>query len=213
MSDVLVIDIETAPDQEWLEREDATQLWLDRLEPPGNMKKAETIKGWIAQQIAERRAKAALSPWDGRIRAIGFGLLSEDELPQVLADEDEAELLNGFAAEVCGLVGCRVGGWAVRHFDLPFIAVRCAMHDIVLPGWWPSARDYRRVVDGRDYITQGHLDQWLMRFGLPPKTGKGADAPDMPLDELIEHRRHDVVVERLVLRRLAQAIPDICAIA
>ncbi len=248
MSQLLVIDIETAPDTAWLDREDVHQAWFDslrppasvttapvlRTEPPGNWKDPKKIaqwhadqqaaheracrdhegkvEDWYAEQARERRAKAALSPMDGRIRAIGWSLVTEHEpeVVHVAAGEDEVAVLRQFFAWLNHVdIRCRVGGWNIRRFDLPFINAKCAQHELSSVPWWPSPTDRRLVVDGTDYLTGHRLAEWLMRFGLDPKTGDGADAPEMSLDELRKYCANDVRVERDLLCALARGVPEI----
>lgn len=195
-----VVDIETRSDTQWLEREDATQIWIDKLRPPGNYRKPEAIQGWIEQQLTDRADKAPLSPLDGRIVAIGWVDLDSADIPSVAAGDDEADILRSFAdAAACA---DRIAGWYVRNFDVPFLTARAAVHGVALPNWWPHARDYRRILDGADLLTSGSLQQWLLRLQLPGKTASGADVASMTIAEVAEYCRNDVHVERLLLRRL-----------
>jgi hypothetical protein len=202
----LVVDIETKSDDAWLA--ESEEVWLASLQPPANYKKEEAIAKWIAEKVAERREKAPLSPLEGRIVAIGVGPLWSDEPPDVFAAEDERLVLETLKSYFVGhewVIWC---GWRIRIFDMPFLAARFAVHGIQAP-WLPDPRDYRSVIDGADVLTSGHLAEWLQRFGLPPKTGTGAQVADMPIEQITEYCRNDVVVERLLLRRLAPVYPSL----
>lgn len=202
----LVVDIETKSDDQWLA--DSEEVWLASLKVPGNIKKEETIAKWIAEAVAERRTKAPLSPLEGRIVAIGVGPLWSDDPPDVFASEDERLLLETLINYLVGAEWVIWCGWKIRIFDVPFLAARFAVHGLHAE-WIPDPRDYRSVIDGADVLTSGHLAEWLQRFGLPTKTGTGAQVADMPIDQIAEYCRNDVVVERLLLRRLAPVYPSL----
>ena len=49
---------------------------------------------------------------------------------------------------------------------------------------------------------EGNLDTWLRMAGLPPKTAKGGDAPNMTTAEVQQYVADDVERERLLVRKI-----------
>jgi hypothetical protein len=81
--------------------------------------------------------------------------------------------------------------------------MRAAVHNIELPYWWPNKFDWNAIIDPVDIFGRnGRLKDYLRALGLPGKTADGADAPSMPLDELLDYVRNDVHVETLLIERL-----------
>lgn len=210
----IVLDIETEPDKDWIER--THEQFCATLEPPANYKSEDAIERWFQTKVDERVGKAALSPLDGKISAIGIGLLWDDAEPYTrLCRGDEA---GGIKAAIAAMEMAAVGGtpilcgWHINSFDVSFITARAAKHSIKLPSWWPA--NYRRfgsVLDGADILDSGRLASWLSLFDLPPKLGDGKDAPNLPDDELLAYLRQDVLSERALLRRLALVSHELAA--
>lgn len=215
----IVIDIETAPDATFLDDEQVKQmLYEDWCKAPKNYTDDLKIAAARTEKWAEIRNGAALSPLLGRIRCIGVAEFADiDTGVFATEDEDERKTLKQFFAWLPERAEAVVTGFAIRSFDVPFISVRAALHSLEPPHWWPHANDYRVLADvGADFLwprysahssLRGKLSHWLARFGLEGKSGDGADAPDMPLPELIEYCRRDVIVERELARRCAAFIP------
>lgn len=200
-ADVLVFDIETAPGA-WVEDPEKIEEMRATIEPRGNLKDPLKIAADIDGKLDAIVGKAALCPIRGRIRSIAWGLLGDDDEPDCVADEDEAIVLIEFA-KVLRAKPVRLAGYNVREFDCVFVAFRCAVHGVELPEWFPHRRSWSWIVDPCDMFRDRYkLADVLEALGLPPKTADGADAPAMPLDELADYNRHDVVVERRVIRRL-----------
>lgn len=203
MRDCLVFDIETAPNDVWADPAFVAEIKAG-LSAPSNYKDPEKIADYIEKAAEKERANAALSWCHGRVRAIGIGMLDSDEDPLAIASEDERQVLEWFAEQMAQLTaGTLLGGFNIRQFDVPFVSFRAAVHSIDLPFWWPGMRDWPRIVDPVDIFGRnGRLKDYLRALGLPPKLGDGADAPAMPLEELLAYVQQDVRVERLLIRRL-----------
>ena len=206
----IVLDIETVPDDPWLAATEAD--WISALEPPANYKNQDAIQRWVEGKVADRRAKASLSPLDGKVVAIAAALLwdddGEDSLPVAWADHDEAEVLGHLSAHMRLVSHPIIAGWYVRIFDLPFLAARYARHGIAAD-WIPDPRDWRAVIEASDVLQTGKLGAWLARFGLPAKVGDGVDITTMSLPEIRDYCSNDVRVERALLRRLAPVFPSL----
>jgi hypothetical protein len=198
----IVFDIETGPDPAVWEDPARVEEIRSGIEAPSNYKDPVKIAAAVDEKLATMKARAALHPALGRVRCIGWALLDSDDEPEVFVSEDESLVLGDFAARLDQVGPAALSGFAVRDFDIPWIAARAAVHDVLLPAWWPHSRDYRRVADARDVLTEGKLADWLAALGLPGKTSDGAASIEMPLDELADYCRQDVRVERLLLRRI-----------
>lgn len=203
---VIVLDVETRPDPEWLAREDARDAWCAALKPPANYKHRDAIEKWITEQVVARADKAALSPMDGMIRAIGWCVepsRDPDLIENVCVEVGyEFDVLDEFFDRLHDIDGCALAGWHIRTFDVPWITARAAVHGIRLPAWWPHPRDYRHIIDGADVLTTGSLQLWAMRMGLEKKSATGADSLAMSDEELRDYCAQDVRVTRQLLLRL-----------
>lgn len=200
----IVLDIETVADTEWIEA--SADAWLAAYEPPGNLRKPETIAANIAEAVANRATMAPLRLLDGKIIAVGIAKLWGGE-PVAWSDNNERELLSRLSTWMELVPNPVLCGYAIRVFDLPFLAARYAALDLEAH-WLPNPRDYRGTIDAMD-VLPGKLDVWLARFGLPRKTTSGADVATMSLDQVREYCAHDVMVERELLRRLSHVYPSL----
>jgi len=207
MNPCLVYDIETAPDPIlWGDVDFCSEL-RDGLSAPSNYKDPLKIAAAIDEKFDALRDKAALSWCHGKIRAIGWGMLGEHELPVAVASEDETDVISTFV-DAALREQVLVGGFNVRGFDVPFLTMRAAVCGIELPRWWPTIRSWDRIIDPVDLFgREGRLSDYLRALGLPPKTADGSEAPSMDLEELHAYVRNDVHVERLLIERLAARFP------
>jgi hypothetical protein len=198
----LVLDIETRPDDRLWGDPSFLESLRERIEPPKNYRDPLKIESYVDDELARRKARAALSPLFGRVVAIGFGLLDDDDEPEVFCSNDEELVLADFAGRLGQIGRVVLGGFNVREFDIPFLIARCAARSVEFPHWFPARRDWRGIADVRDLCTDGSLADWLRACDLPAKSGSGAESLDLRLDELEVYCRNDVAVERLLLRRL-----------
>ena len=85
----IYLDIETIPTQSQAVRD----MIRETLSPPGNIKKAESIAAWWAEQgetaLADAIAKTALDPATGHICTIGWAV--NDEPAEALLDRIRAQ--------------------------------------------------------------------------------------------------------------------------
>lgn len=203
----IVFDIETVEDEPFTTQKDFLEAALEECKAPANWKDPIKIAAEETRQFTELRRKWALSPLTGKIVAIAAADLHEGSIECWAADTETLVI-----AEFAGWLSahCSSGiltGFNVRHFDVPFLATRAALHKLWLPRWWPHAKDYRALADARDLLAEGSLDVWLQRFDLPPKTADGSDVANMSLEEVREYCRNDVHVERLLVQQLARYLP------
>lgn len=207
----IVLDIETKADEIYLAREGVRDEIRDSIRVPGDYTKTESIAAYLDSALAEKMAKAALDPQLGRIVAIGYADLWDDDDIDCTSGENEPAVLEAFA-RLCSDKDPRVvGGWNVRLFDIPFITARCVVHGIHLPTWWPHSRNYAAIADVMELLAPEHgarLKNWLRRCDLPAKTADGSEVASMTIEQIHAYCLNDVHVERLLLRRCAWAIPQ-----
>jgi hypothetical protein len=214
---IVVVDIETRPDQAIL---DDAAYWSQRaqeIQAPANYKDQVKIENWKTEALAKERAGLALVSHTGRIAAVGACLLDSDELPMVQhADDVSADweaLLLGYLHGAISKLAAKdpmyvVAGWNIRDFDMPFLAGRALVLGLTMPSRFPKPKDWVRVLDGCDLL-DGTLSDWMRAVGLPPKKVEGADTLHLPLPELGVHCSDDLVATRVVLRRLVAAYPGL----
>ncbi len=207
MPQAIVFDIETKADSAFLGRAEVLAELLSHMKAPGNCSLPETIKRKKDEALADKLMEAALSPITGRIVAIGVADLNDEtDIACEAADDDERGLLERFSESITERGPQILCGYAVRPFDIPFVTARCALHDVALPEWWPHTKDFYRIVDAMDILSPGtrtHLSTWLLRFGLPGKTGSGADVAFMDVAQIQAYCLNDVRVERMLIRKIA----------
>lgn len=197
-----VIDIETRPDPKL---EDNPEYWKEveeDLRPPSHYKDPEKIAAWRKDHLLTLRAQQALSPMTGSVCCYGRFLVDPIEFSTVLvaADDSESTLLRLIADEIQR--GDVLVGFNLRKFDLPFLWARMAMHGI--RSNLPQVRDYRRVGDLRDVLTEGPLFQWARAFGYPMPRPDWSDFP--PLETQRAKCEQDIAVTAAIARRLEGSI-------
>lgn len=130
------LDIETLPCND----PDLIAELTAKIKPPGSMKKFDTIQKWEQEErpqaVADAIARTGLDGTFGRVCIIGWAI--DEEEPQVLVTEDEAELLTSFFAELSPILeplnghhpSVRWIGHNLIGFDLPFLRKRCMIHGV-----------------------------------------------------------------------------------
>lgn len=197
----LIIDIETAPNLsfEMEEKMIAEARW------PANYKDPAKIQEWLAEYAVKIRDKAALSPLTGKIIAIGMSDIREDEVWTATNKDDERVVLEEFKRvfESYARTGSvTVAGFNVREFDVPFILGRCIVNDMLPYGFPRKGKDWQRVLDVRDSIPDGSLDQWSTALGIGRKAHASNGIWLFEPSEIEAQVSTDVVLTRTILRRL-----------
>lgn len=213
--DCIIIDIETRPDPRIWDDPEAVAEMREGLSAPSNYKDPVKIAAYVDDQIDRLKDAAALKPTLGRIACIGRMDFADydpsapiDEIAARVtapAGDDEAALIAGLVMDLCIAGRCKLGGYFLRDFDLPFLTYRAAVHGIDLPEWWPGRRDWHGIVDPCDLFPReqsGSLDAHLRAMGLPRKTATGKESLTMPYPQLSAYCAHDVVVEAALIYRL-----------
>ncbi len=174
----LVWDIETAP-----QPEEQLLASMPKFEPAANLKDPEKIKASIEEKKARYIAQAALTPFTGRVIAVGFQFSHEPEV--LIHGEDEYSVVS----RACMILTERMlareqcVGFNIHGFDLPFLRFRAMVHKIPTPHWinragrayWTEKfRDILpELVMGRDF-TGYSVGAVGNAFGLGGKNGDGA---------------------------------------
>jgi DNA polymerase elongation subunit (family B) len=137
----LYLDIETIPTRSNRIRSSIA----DAIKPPGNMKKAETIAEWEANNkqaaVEEEINRTSLDGAYGNICCIGWAIDSQPVKSSY--GEDEKKVLGDFIAEInkdltyLRHVRPRVVGHNVLGFDIRFIWQRAIVLGIKVPNWFP----------------------------------------------------------------------------
>jgi hypothetical protein len=132
-----ILDIETAPDPE------RAKNLMPSFDPEsiktGNLKDPELIKSKIAERRIFHEKKwiedAALWPETGRVLAIGI-LSNKDPIIFHVNQFDEHEILESWWSlfQTWNMKdGRRFGGFAIFHFDLPFLILRSRILGVPVP--------------------------------------------------------------------------------
>lgn len=209
----VVLDVETEADDAWLKATE--ELWLQHQEPPSNWKDPAKIAQWFADKKADRRRKASLDPIEGRVTAwscmrlqMQAGGPAREQITAVSRTDERALLEHLFASlDHLGDGEALLAGFNIGGFDVPFLTFRAALHKLPLPRWWPDPRRRESVLDAHAILDAGKLELVLRRLGLPEKSGRGDQVPDMLEHELKAYVAQDVVAETALLLRLAEIHP------
>jgi 3'-5' exonuclease len=218
----LFLDIETIP----TDRPDVRDYIAATVSAPAQMKKAETLAAWEANDkpaaVDEAVAKTGLDGAFGRVCVIGWAV--EDEVPTVAySGTDEIEVLKNFA----GILNTQVGaserhttcviGHNVSGFDLRFLVQRYIVNGIVPPFVirraaqakpWDSDKCFDTMVQWSGVKGSISLDKLCMALSIPsPKGGLDGSkvwqaVQDGRIVEVAEYCERDVEATRAVWRRM-----------
>jgi hypothetical protein len=185
-------DIETSP------LDDSV---LDLMIPPfnpdevkvGNMgaeKAKEKIDRLREEHFKNYRQRAALSPLTGQVAAIGI-IGPEPDERAIMIDPNETELIKTFFDLFTESIRSpRISHWigfCIETFDLPFLIRRAWRLQVPIPAGLSTTRYLShhfidlaalwRLSDYRGAVPS--LAELASFFGLPAKTGKGADFAEL----------------------------------
>lgn len=183
--DAMAFDIETVP----TERALALPYPEDERQPPANYGVDAAAK-WREKDRTtweqDRLKQYSLSPLYGRVVAIGMAHRDDDgnvveSWLTAQAEGDEAQMLATFWTK--SATNDRLVSFNGLQFDAPFLLVRSSILGVRCP--WGSTLtkrysttyhfDVRAVLTQWNPSAKGTLNDWLAAFGLPQKTGSGAD--------------------------------------
>lgn len=226
----LYLDLETIPAQS----PDVHEAVAATVKPPAQMKKAETIATWEAndkaQAIQDAIAKTSLDGTYGHVCCIGFALndMQPDSTSMVAySPEGEATILRDFFASADDLGRNNrspvcVVGHNVIGFDIRFIWQRAIVLGVRVPGWFPrdpkpwgsEAFDTQIAFVGpRNTIG---MDRLCAALGIPGKgdidgSMIGQLWADGRYDEIASYCRADVERTRAIHRQMQIAFGEVAA--
>lgn len=128
------LDLETIPCQDPAYRDEVRK----GIKPPGNIKKADSIAQWMAENAEsatdEAVAKTSFDPAHGHICTIGFAIGDAPaRTHSMFRVEDEAQMLGWFFEEMPQLGLARIIGHNVAAFDLRFLLGRAVILGVPIP--------------------------------------------------------------------------------
>ena len=132
------LDIETIPCQ----APEYRAKVRDKIKPPGNIKKPESIAQWLAENADDAAddavVKTSFDPAHGHICCIGFAIGdNKPEYYEARTLADEKVLLEGFYSNMPEMGLVRFIGHNVSGFDLRFILCRSIVLGVPIPSIFP----------------------------------------------------------------------------
>lgn len=221
---LMYLDIETLPTNDAIV---IAELHA-KVAPPGNLKKAETIAAWWAEEGEKEKADiVARTSFDGmygRICVISMAI--DDEPPLTWSGNDEAGLIRDAFAWIDGISSVNVQFGTARNqvtfvghnvvgFDLPFIRHRSIIHRIEPPTplrlafqakpWGAEVSD-TMLMWSSDREKRVSMDKLCRSLGIPGKDGfdgsmVAATWPEDPF-KVVEYCMDDVERTRAIYKRL-----------
>lgn len=221
---LLFCDIETLPTNDPA----IIKELADKIKPPGNISKPETIAKWMEenkeQALAEAIHKTGLDGLYGRICCIGYAF--DDGEVFTSAGDDEKSVLEHFYSHVFDLttqshhsglsdIATTVIGHNVVGFDLPFIKHRSIIHRVkpvaalakaMAAKPWDGCVADTMLMWSNDREKRASMDKLCRAFGI---NGKGdfdgsMVATTWPNDpqKVIDYCKDDVRRTREIYKRL-----------
>lgn len=224
----IYIDIETLPCED-------PQICADLaagVKPPGNLKKAETIAKWEAEEkpacVEEAIRKTAFDGAFGRVLCVGWAV--DDEAPQTVIGDELAVLGEAFEAirestkvkafDRQGELAAVYVGHNLTGFDLRFLWQRAVVQKIRMPGSMLSAckaKPWDKVVADTMLMWNPERDRRIALDRLCKALGVESSKTDMDgskvyeeykagnLDKIATYCRDDVTATRECYRRMVFA--------
>jgi hypothetical protein len=213
----LFLDIESTPTT----RQDVRDYIAATVMPPAQMKKAETIAAWEANDkaaaVEEAVAKTGLDGAFGQVFCIGWAI--NDLAPCTAYGLDEATVLRDFARQVPNTdrFTTTVIGHNVSAFDLRFLTQRYIVNGIKPPMViaraaqakpWESEKVFDTMVQWSGVKDRIALDKLCMALSIPSPKGEldGSKVWEYvqagKLTEVAAYCERDVEATRAVWRRM-----------
>ena len=195
-------DIETGPEPLGVIRE-----LMPKFKAPSSYKSEEAIKKNLDKQALKYIADAPLDAVTGKILAIGYSHMDEDEV-FVFANDSERELIKEFWDYYCQINSATWIGHNSNSFDWPFIVRRSMKHGVTFPmefynpiKWMKNLVDTMDVYGLGEYQKRISLDRLAKFVGAGGKTGSGAGFYDKWLNDreaALEYLENDVRLTKAV---------------
>lgn len=229
----LFLDIETCG----TDRQDVRDYIAATVTPPAQMKKADTIAAWEANDkpaaVADAIAKTGLDGAFGRVCVIGWAV--DEEVPQcIYSANNEAHVLKAFAKALRVAPSERftttVIGFNVSAFDLRFLTQRYIVNGIRPPMAiaraarakpWEDTIVFDAMVQWAGVGQRISLDKLCLALSIPSPKGDmdGSQVSEYVaagrIAEVAEYCKKDVEATREVWRRMTfntvQQFEDVAA--
>lgn len=212
-SSCCILDIETvAADEKRL------LALAPNFEAPGNIKDPIKIAANIEEQKRKFIERAALS-WR-TCEIVLIGLIDDGVyVPIYTSEPNEKWIIENFFKGVSQWIkeGRKFGGHNVKGFDLPLIVNRARVLGIPLPdgllsyyngrpSWSELVYDTMEELSFGPYNMDGNgVDDVAKAFGLPTKSGTGAQFPSLwksDREAAIQYNKTDCEIEKLIAMKL-----------
>lgn len=188
---------------------------LDAIKPifkaPSNYKKEDVIAANILEQEQAWQERAALDATTGQVLCIGMGSgLATIDITQA----PEAQTIERFWnwLELRLQRSELVVGFAIFHFDLPFLVRRSWALNVDVPAivrrgryWHEDLIDLQEIWKCGNYDQRVSLDMLAKTLGLGAKTGSGADFAKLWTEDrkaALEYVSNDLTLTRLCAERM-----------
>lgn len=171
-------DLETLPTND----ESVIAELEKEISPPGNIKKAESIKAWMDENketaLLDIIANTSLDGLYGRIACIAW-CSDDSEILSTMPDHSEAEAIGCFYDYLSFSQDDYFCGHKIHSFDLPFLKHRSIILDIEPPNalWkamnakpWDSCIKDTLLMWSNDKWKKGSMERLCKAFGI---AGKG----------------------------------------
>lgn len=171
------------------------------LRPDARLKDPAKVQADLDKKRAELVERSPLDYRWGRIVCItarAFSRKVEDEeygrfQHTDLDPEREKKLLTSFG-EWCQTMSdgsLKWAGFNVRDFDIPFMVARLVRHDEAIYGFPVKGRDWRRVIDLRDFLPKGSQRSLLFSLDCGDKES-GASSLDLSAEDLSRYASEEM---------------------
>jgi len=217
------IDIESIPCQQEGIVETFKKEIIDNLNPPGNIKKQETLDKWFATEIANadknaetKWIKTSLDANYGEIICISYAI--DDEPPVNVMrhlDESEAGLLITFYKSASKAIGMSIPmmiGHNICGFDLKYIWKRSVINNVhpTIPLYHDARPWSDRVFDTMhewDSTKMISMDNLCKLLGIEGKDGFDGSMvwqaiKDGEYEKVAEYCNNDCIKARKIFKRL-----------
>lgn len=193
----VVIDIET-----YRKMDERMEELLAKKIKLGNVVDPEKIKKKMVEKRNAIYSKAALHPTSGRVISVGLGISDAEKGwdYHVFVDmvDDERTLLSTIDEVLSDIRVERYVSFNGSRFDIPFLAVRAAVHKLPLLRPWPIGRYHHMHIDVYDMLgwQKGTLGQLALAVLGRSTVHTGSDVDQMVANEdwtgIREHQLEDI---------------------
>ena len=207
-------DLETLPTND----ESVISELEKEITPPGNIKKAESIKTWMDENkesaLLDLVAKTSFDGLYGRIACIAW-CSGDGEILSTTPDHSERESIGAYYDYLSFSFDNVFCGHNIFGFDLPFLKHRSIILDIAPPDslWkamnakpWDSCIKDTLLMWSNDKWKKGSMDRLCKAFGIPGKGDFDGSmvAKTWPIDpqKVIDYCIDDVGRTRQIYKRL-----------